>query len=306
MTETSTASSLPNGYERRAVELPGTGRVLDTITFGSPSDAALVYHSGTPGGPAPLIPLAEAAAAAGLRYVAYSRPGYGQSTPMPGRTAVDACLDTRALLDLLGHEEFVTIGWSGGGPHALACGAVAADRCEAVAVVAGVAPFGAEGLNWLEGMGAENVAEFELALSDSEAFEAMLEETAVVMPQVARSELADALGDLVNDRDREAIDGPLGDYLHSSVIAAFESGPAGWRDDEAVFLGGWGFDVADVSVPTFVVQGSEDRMVPAAHGKWLAAHLDGALLSIGEGEGHVSIWERQLDSLIEFLSSSLR
>ena len=73
---------------------------------------------------------------------------------------VDVAEDTAAVLDELGTDTFVTVGWSGGGPHALACAAALPGRCLAAASIAGVAPYAAKGLDWLAGMGPENVAEF--------------------------------------------------------------------------------------------------------------------------------------------------
>ncbi len=68
-----------------------------------------------------------------------------------------------AILDHLGADKFVTAGWSGGGPHALACAALLPDRCLAAATIAGVAPHDAAGLDWLDGMAQENLDEFALA-----------------------------------------------------------------------------------------------------------------------------------------------
>ena len=97
--------------------------------------------------------LASAAAERDLRVVQAARPGYEGSTPRPGRTVGDVVPDTAAVLDALGAGEFVSIGFSGGGPHTLACAALAPGRCLAAASVAGVAPYGAEGLDFLAGHG---------------------------------------------------------------------------------------------------------------------------------------------------------
>ena len=45
-------------------------------------------------------------------------------------------------------QEFATLGWSGGGPRALACAAIDPERCRAVATLASVAPYDAAGLDW--------------------------------------------------------------------------------------------------------------------------------------------------------------
>src|SRR6516225_272473 len=150
-------------------------RQLEALVSGPPDGLTVVLQNGTPAGlmAAPLI--AAATAERGLRLVLYARPGYEGSTPDPGRQVAGAAADLGAVLDALGAAEFVTVGWSGGGPHALACAALLPGRCLAAATMAGVAPFTAEGLDWLAGMGEENVTEFGAAAAGEEALTAFLE-----------------------------------------------------------------------------------------------------------------------------------
>jgi alpha/beta hydrolase fold len=96
------------------------GRQLEVLVSGPEDGLPLVFHEGTPGGLVAFPPMVTAAADRGLRTVMYARPGYGASTPQPGRRVADAAADVTAVLDALGAADFVTAGWSGGGPHALA------------------------------------------------------------------------------------------------------------------------------------------------------------------------------------------
>src|ERR1022692_2058517 len=134
-------------------------RSVEFLTGGPADGLTLVFHSGTPAGLVAFQPLMDAAAARGLRTVLYARPGYGKSDPQPGRQVADAASDVAAILDQLGAANFVTAGWSGGGPHALASAALLPERCLAVATIAGVAPYAAAGLDWLAGMAADHVPE---------------------------------------------------------------------------------------------------------------------------------------------------
>ena len=136
------------------------GRQLEALAGGPPDGLTVVLHNGTPAGLMPAPAIAAAAAERGLRLVLYARPGYEGSTPDPGRRVAAAAADLAAVLDALGIAEFVTVGWSGGGPHALACAALLPGRCLAAATMAGAAPYQAEGLDWWQGMGSENLAEF--------------------------------------------------------------------------------------------------------------------------------------------------
>ena len=198
------------------------GRALEVVSQG-PSDALpLVFHGGTPIAAVLYPPIVDAAIDAGLRFITYSRPGYASSDPMPGRSVADAAADVAAILDALGAERFVTIGWSGGGPHALACAALLPDRCAAAATIAAVAPYPAAGIDWLAGMGEENVEEFGAALQGEDALSAYLKEEAVGLSQVTASDLDDALGDLVSDVDRASLTGRFAEWAAASFRKAVE------------------------------------------------------------------------------------
>jgi pimeloyl-ACP methyl ester carboxylesterase len=229
-----------------------------------------------------------AAAGRGLRTIMYARPGYGASTVVPGRRVAGAADDTAALLDRLGAGDFVTIGWSGGGPHALACAARLPGRCLAAATIAGVAPYAADGLDWLAGMGEENVQEFGAALAGETELTAFLTREAAALREVTADQVAEGLGGLASDVDRSVITGEFAGYLAESFRAAVRSGIAGWRDDDFAFAVDWGFALA-ASVPVSVWQGDQDMMVPFSHGQWLAAHIPGARAHLLPGEGHLTL-----------------
>jgi pimeloyl-ACP methyl ester carboxylesterase len=92
------------------------GRSLDVEVSGPDGAIPLVVHHGTPGERSQYPPFADAAAARGLRYVSYSRPGYGGSSRQPGWTVADCAADTAAILAHLGADRCYTVGTSGGGP----------------------------------------------------------------------------------------------------------------------------------------------------------------------------------------------
>ncbi len=265
------------------------GRAVEVVVTGPTDGVPLVFHHGTPAAATELAQLQDPALACGLRTIFLSRPGYAGSTPRPGRSVADVVDDVVAVLDALGDDHFLTLGWSGGGPHALACAALLPDRCAAAATLAGVAPREAAGLDWSSGMADENLAEFGAAETSAEALTAFLERMAAELGAVTGPELADALGGLVPEVDRTALRGDLADALAESFRRAVSAGIAGWRDDDLAFVRPWGFDLEAIRVPVAVWQGSGDRMVPFAHGQWLAAHVPGAAARFEPGEGHLSL-----------------
>ncbi len=263
------------------------GRRLTYLVEGPEDGTPLVYHHGTHGAAVPWPSLVAAAARRGLRVVFYDRAGYGESSPKPGRSVADVAADVAAVLDALGAGTFLTVGWSGGGPHALACAALLPDRCAGAASVAGVAPFTAPGLDWLAGMASDNVTEFGTALAGEAELTRFLD---TVVPGLAGMRPADViagLGDLASETDKEHLTPELAEYLATSFRAAIREGIAGWRDDDLAFVRDWGFPLS-ARCPVSVWQGAQDRMVPYPHGQWLAAHWPGAASYLDPALGHLS------------------
>ena len=79
----------------------------------------------------------------------------------------------------------------------------------------------------------------------------------------------------------------------------------GWLDDDLAFVQPWGFDLAALSVPTFVWQGSDDLMVPFRHGQWLAGQIPGVTAHLERGEGHLSIAVGSLGRMLDELAATL-
>lgn len=281
------------------------GRSLEVFDSGG-DGLPCVFHGGTPAGPVPHGAAIAAAGEVGLRWITYARPGYGESTPLAGRTVAQAAEDTTAVLDALGLEEFVTYGWSGGGPHALACAALLPDRCQAAATVASVAPYGVEGLDFLDGMGEENVEEFGLAVQGRAALAPYLREQHPVMSEITGEQVAEAMGGLISEVDQAALTGELADYVSECFRAGLRAGIDGWLDDDLAFAKPWGFALDELRVPVAIWQGAADLMVPFAHGQWLAANVSGATERLLDEVGHVSLVRNLRTILGELLDSGRR
>jgi pimeloyl-ACP methyl ester carboxylesterase len=283
-----------------AVRLPD-GRALEVSASGPDQGTPLVFHHGTPSDRTQYPPFAEAAAARGLRLVTYSRPAYGGSSRQPGRVIADCAADTLAIVEQLGAGRFYTAGWSGGGPHALACAALLGDRVLGCATIAGVGPFGAAGLDFLEGMGRDNQEEFGAALAGPSQLQDYLERQAQVLAEVTGEQVAAALGDLVSPVDVGALAGDFAAYLATTFRQAVSTGLWGGFDDDLAFTRPWGFDLDEVGVPVVVWQGGQDRMVPFAHGQWLATQVPGARPRLLPEEGHLSIAVASFGNILDDL-----
>lgn len=277
------------------------GRSLEVMTAGPDTGRPLVHHGGTPVAAVPFRPLVHAATERGMRFVTYSRPGYASSDACRDRTVASAAADVEAILDHLQADSFVTVGWAGGGPHALACAAVLPQRCLAAATICGVAPYRAKGLDWLAGQGEENVEEFAAAARGEAALTDWLTEAAEDMADVSADDVVAVLGDLMSDVDKAALTGDYAEWAAASFRKAVSNGVLGWRDDDLAFMRPWGFDLDAITRPVAIWQGGQDRMVPYAHGEWLASHIPTARSHLLPDDGHLSIGVGRLGEIVDEL-----
>jgi pimeloyl-ACP methyl ester carboxylesterase len=276
----------------------GDGRVLEILTAGPVDGLPLVFHIGTPAGAALYPPLVDAARSRGLRMVHYSRPGYGLSTSQPGRSVADAARDVAAVLDAVGADRFITIGFSGGGPPALACAALLPGRCLAAASVSGFAPHGVQDLDWTAGMTEDGREVYAFAIEGGAGLTLRLEKEA---PEIAAM-LAQPL-DAAALSDPAAADiAAFREFLAKSFRRALQSGVQGWRDDELAFIHSWGFDPAAITCPVAVWHGEKDQAVPPQHGRWLAAHIPNARAHFYPDRGHGDLFRVHFREIVDELA----
>jgi pimeloyl-ACP methyl ester carboxylesterase len=239
---------------------------------------AVFWHHGSLNFGAPPEPLFPAAEELGIRWVSYDRPGYGGSTPSPDRGVETAAGYASAVADALGIDRFALMGYSHGGSHALACAALLPERVLGVVSVAGTAPFGAEGLDWFEGFGLGGAAELRAAAAGRAALEKHLVES-------------DDDPDFTPE-DEAALAGEWSWFMDVFDAQALAGGMGGFVDDDLAGVGAWGFDPAAVVAPALFLHGGRDRVVPAAHGEWLAHRVPSAELWLRPDDGHISILNR--------------
>ena len=278
--------------ELRERRIESAGPTLVVLEGGDLAGAPVLVHHGTPGSGLLYRPHLEHALVHGIRLIGYSRPGYGGSTRAPGRSVADAAADVVAIADALWLYRLVVVGGSGGGPHALACGALLPERVAAVAALASVAPYPADGLDWLAGMGEDNIQEFTAALAGAETLEPLLRGLADEMLGAYPETIAEALRSLLSAADEAALTGELAAFFVESTHLGLSEGVEGWLDDDLAFAKPWGFSPAEIRVPVLLWQGAQDRFVPLAHGRWLAERIPGVDAHLTEEDGHLTLVDR--------------
>lgn len=263
----------------------GDGRTLHAYDTGADGGQQLVvvWHHGTPNIGLPPEPLFPAAERLGIRWVAYDRPGYGGSTPVPSRTVGAAAGDVASLTDALGIDRFAVMGHSGGGPHALACAALLPGRVVGAVSVAGLAPFEADGLDWFAGMAPSGEASLRAAAAGREAKERYEASAPEGEPGFIPADYA-------------ALEGEWS-WFGKVVGPALRAGPGALIDDDLAYVAPWGFDPAEIASPVLFLHGARDRMAPTAHSQWLARRCTSAELRLMPEDGHISILTHAADAL---------
>ena len=288
---------------QRTVHTPD-GRTLAVEDSGDPAGRPILAHMGTPSSRHLYRPNVLDAAQRGLRLISYDRPGYGGSSPQPGRTVADCAADVRAICAELGIDRLATWGISGGGPHVLACAALLPDLVTAAASLASPAPYGAEGLDYFAGMGQENVDDFTLYFADETAARAKTDRDREELLTTPPEDAAKALESLLTPTDAAALRGDLAEYLTYSNQDGLAPGSQGWFDDNCT-VRPWGFDLADITVPVLLLHGRQDMFVPFSHGEWLAAHIPGVEARLLDDDGHLTLLQNRVPEVHAWLSERL-
>lgn len=270
------------------------GRTLDVHdnTEGTAAPVTVIWHHGSPQTGAPLEPHLRAAAARGIRWISFARAGYGETSALPDRSVADAATDVERLANALGLRRFAVMGASGGGPHALAAAALLGDRVWGAATLATLAPY-TTGFDWFAGMAGGGPAL--VAALQGRAARELFEQT------------AEFDGDSFNARDYAALEAGWRS-LDEDVQAAASAGVAGLIDDDLAFVKPWGVELDAITSPIVLAHGGDDRVVPAAHSRWLVERLPDAELWLRPSDGHISILDASavaLDWLVERATISL-
>ncbi|GAB2710765.1 pimeloyl-ACP methyl ester carboxylesterase [Microbacterium marinum] len=252
---------VPDHVVHASVDRPGAGRPV------------LLWHHGSPQTGAVLPPVQAAADAAGLDVVSVARPAYGGAARSLGRTVRDVAVGLARVLEALDLRDVVSVGASGGGPHALAVAAVSPRRVAGVVTLASIAPYRPGDDAWFEGM------------ADPSGLRAAIDGLGARTAHVEVDEFDPTSFVEADYRALETTWASLG----TDVAASDQWGPDGLVDDDLAFTRPWGFDLAEVEVPVIVVQGGLDRVIPPAHATAIAEALPHALLQRIPDAGHIAV-----------------
>lgn len=265
------------------------GRELMLELGGDPAGRVIVVHNGTPNSRHLYGPWLDDATRNGIRLVSYDRPGYGGSTPQPGRTVADCAADVRTIAAALDAPRIAVWGASGGGPHALACAALLPDLVVAVSVLCSGAPYGVEGLDYFTGMGDGNVADIRLYLDNPDAAREKGRQDRLDWLATPPAEMQEGLKTLLSPVDAAVLVGAFAEWLARCGRDGLAVSEEGWWEDGVAELEEWGFDLSAIQVPVQLWHGRHDRFVPFQHGEWLAAHVPNCEAHLSDTDGHLTL-----------------
>jgi pimeloyl-ACP methyl ester carboxylesterase len=265
------------------------GRKLQVREEGDPKGRPVFALHGTPGSRVLYGPIAADAEKKRIRLISYDRPGYGGSTPQPGRRIGDTADDVAAIADALRIDRFGVWGHSGGGAPALACAARLEGRVVGACSLSGVAPYPAEGLDWLAGTGELNVDDFQLMIRDRKTWESKSRKDRDEMLGWDAPKLRAGFASLCSEVDRRALTDEVVSFLLAQGHEGLRPGDEGMRDDSLATIQPWGFDLTKIHVPVQVWHGGQDRFVPITHGQWLAARIPNVDAHLEQDQGHLTV-----------------
>ena len=279
---------------RLRVEMAGDGQRVVVAHLGSPN-AGRLYERWV-----------EDAAVRGLTLVSYDRPGYGESSPQRGRTVADCAADVRMISEALRFERCAVWGFSGGGPHALACAALLDDLVVAAATIGSPAPSDAPGFDYSSLLSDDARKDHELFVSDRTEWDREGREQREQVLAWSLEEFAEEWSKGKSPGDRTELHGEFGVWLHRAVTAGLAPGDEGWADDDiAIFRSSWGFDPLSISIPVKVWHGLDDQFVPIEHGRWLAENIPGAQAELRDRDGHLTVAARRICDVHKWLAQHL-
>jgi pimeloyl-ACP methyl ester carboxylesterase len=281
------------------------GRKLRVFEAGQPDGVPVLVQRGTPQSGLLYDGWVQDAQARGIRLLGYERPGYGGSTPQPGRTVASAADDVATIASELGLKRLLVWGVSGGGPHALACAALLPGLVAAAAALASIAPYPAEGLDYFAGMGEDNVAEICAALKSREAHEQAVEASAAKLLGATPETLVQALESVLCPVDAAVLTTGFANFVIRSVREGIGQSRAGILEDDLAHLSPWGFELGQIRVPVLLMHGGQDCVVPFSHTKWLAGRIPKVELRFLPDEGHLTLSLRRVPEVHAWLLSKL-
>lgn len=256
-----------------------------------------IFHHGTPS-PRPLSPeMLAVFAEYGYSVACPFRQGYGKSTAQEKLSMADNATLTRAVLNHLGADSFLSLGHSGGGPRVLADLALVAEA-EAGITFASVGPATEPDFDPFQNLPEEELEAFERMRNLEAGLEADFEKWAAGYAKQTPDELYPEQ----DEAFKAWIQTPDARFRWEHRLLGFAEGIRGWYWDEYSMVTDWGFAPSDIRKPLHLVTGDQDKNVDKSNSEYLHSKVSGSTLEVLSGFEHsrifsIEVLERALAKL---------
>jgi pimeloyl-ACP methyl ester carboxylesterase len=271
------------------------GRSLAYAEWGDLTGRPVILFHGMPNsrlaGPNP-----NATRAAGVRLITIDRPGYGRSDPRPGRTLLDWVDDVAELVDRLRLPPCRLVGWSSGGPYAMACAVRIQSRVRSIGLAASNAPLDEVPGGWDS-----------LATATRDLIALLRSDRAAAMEAIAqRCSWYTTDPEFIPDELRRPGNPDWALFQqHPEIFEAWRrgrregarQGSIGFIDDWAAECLPWGFSPVDVPCEARLWWGEADMLVGRGETECLARTIPRSALVTYPSEGHLILFTRWVEML---------
>jgi pimeloyl-ACP methyl ester carboxylesterase len=272
------------------------GRTLACLEVGPAKGAPVFHFHGHGSSRLEALALAEAAEKAGVRLIAFDRPGIGYSSPKTGDRLLDWPSDVAEAADQLGIQRFAVQGMSAGGPYALACADVLKGRVTACSLVSTVPPP-------------------TIALLAGPAMRRFVWWAARMFPNTLRRRLQEfrpdnmteamvrarmvRIGQWLGGADLRLMQDPSKlDLLARTMMEAGRQNGQGNRNEIERLTRPWGFDIRKIDVPVFLFHGDQDQIMHVGPARVMARLIKRCAAKFYPSEGHFSVLVNKADELM--------
>ena len=272
------------------------GRNLSQHTYGSKDGEPVFYFHGFPNSSleAEIFKGDSLATELNIRLIAVDRPGYGGSDGQKNRTMERWAKDVADLADDLGLEKFSILGYSGGGPFALACAYWIPERLKKVVVISGMGTADAPGFRetptWtlLKGPG------FMLSLMLM-GMKKMLERDPEKFITSMNKNLSLVDKEMMNQNG-------MGIGFIGAINEAFRISTKGAIQDAGILKRAWGFSLGEVAHQVDLWHGEQDQNVKIETARFMASKLPNCVPHYFPDEGHISLIGNRFGEILKLMA----
>ena len=254
----------------RTVET-GRGRVA-YAEYGDPDGVPVLFFHGTPGSRLLAGLYDEVARERGVWLLAPDRPGYGASEPWDDRTLANTGAFAAPVLADAGVDSAGVVGFSGGGPHALAFAASHPGCVRRVDIVAGATP---------PDCGPEGTRAQRLLVGLADRAPWLLARLLGVQVWLARKRPSTVLGQYTSG-DTGDVPAEVATLVGRDFVEALSDSREGLLTESRLLEGEWDFALERVGGPVGLWYGTRDANVPIAGARELGSRLPDAELTTFE------------------------